>query len=116
MRKTDKKRDKQLRLALSHVCEISLKKITGFEWLTHLVDYDNVPKSLKVICIFDTNENRDIFLASQHKRELHELIQAAFDESGFKVKRGTEQIAYDTKENSQKEHKGKWALSNRITK
>ena len=39
MRKTDKKIDNNLRIVLTEVCEIALKEVTGFQWLTHLVDY-----------------------------------------------------------------------------
>jgi len=46
MRKTDKKRDNTLRLALTEVCDIALKDIAGFQWLTHCVNYSNFPQSL----------------------------------------------------------------------
>ncbi|HCC80946.1 MAG TPA: Fis family transcriptional regulator, partial [Methylophaga sp.] len=43
MRKTDKKIDNELRLKLTDVCEQGLKNIAGFQWLTHLVNYDDYP-------------------------------------------------------------------------
>jgi len=51
MRKTDKKLDNQLIKLLTEVCETALEDFSGFQWLTHIVDYSNFPKSLKVIPI-----------------------------------------------------------------
>lgn len=57
MRKTDKKMDNQIRKSLTRVCEHALNYIEGFQWLTHHVDYRRFPESLRVICVFDTNES-----------------------------------------------------------
>ncbi len=109
MRKTDKKIDNQLMLVLTDVCEISLKEINGFQWLTHFVDYSNFPKSLKVVCVFDTNENLSCFMSKDSKKELTSLIQVKLHEVDVKVKNVTDHILYDTEENCEKEHNGKWA-------
>lgn len=109
MRKTDRKIDNQLRFVLTEVCEIALKKITGFQWLTHLVDYSDFPKSLKVVCVFDTNENLSYFMSKDGVKELTSLIQVKLHEVDVKVKNMTDYILYDTEENCKKEHNGKWA-------
>ena len=110
MRKTDKKIDNQLRLVLTDVCEIALKEIHGFLWLTHLVNYSNFPKSLKVVCVFDTNENLFSFMSKDSKNELASLIQVKLDDVDVKVKNVSEHILYDTEENCEKEHNGKWSV------
>ena len=109
MRKSDKKVENQLRLALTDVCETSLKDFTGFQWLTHLVNYTNFPKSLKVICVFDTNDNLSSFIQSSGCRELSNLIQKTLFEIGINLKNITNHISYDTEENCEKNHNGKWA-------
>ena len=109
MRKTDKKIDNQLRLALTDVCEISLKEINGFQWLTHLANYSNFPKSLRIVCVFDTNENLSSFISKDNKIELISLIQVKLHDVDVKVKNVTDHILYDTEENCEKEHNGKWA-------
>ena len=43
MTKTDKKRDKAIREALTKACEIALQRNDGFQWLTHEVDYKRFP-------------------------------------------------------------------------
>jgi hypothetical protein len=57
MRKSDKKIDNRIRLSLTEVCEHALTHIQGFQWLTHHADYQRFPESLRVICVFDTNES-----------------------------------------------------------
>lgn len=109
MRKTDRKIDNQLRLVLTDVCEITLKEINGFQWLTHLVNYSNFPKSLKVVCVFDTNGNLSSFISKDGKKDLTSLIQAKLHEVDVIVKNVTDHIFYDTEENCEKEHNGKWA-------
>ena len=109
MRKIDKKIDNQLRLVLTDVCETALKEFDGFQWLTHLVNYSNFPKSLRVVCIFDTNEQLIAFAAHSGKKTLTALIQVKLNEIGVKFKNVTDHILYDTEENCAKSHNGNWA-------
>ena len=114
MRKTDKKIENQLRSVLTDVCETALKEIDGFQWLTHLVNYSNFPKSLKVVCIFDTNENLLTFMSKESEVELSSLIHKKLHEIGVKVKNMAGHIAYDTEENCEKEHNGTYIPYNFI--
>lgn len=82
MRKTDKKIDNHLRLVLTQVCEIALKDIDGFQWLTHRVNYANFPRSLKVVCVFDRRQHLASFLSSKSHADLSTLIQAKLSEIG----------------------------------
>ena len=109
MRKSDKKRENQLRIALTEVCESALKNFNGFQWLTHLVNHSNFPTSLKIICIFDTNDNLSSFIENNHCRELGCLIQKKLFEMDINLKSMTNHISYDTEENCEKNHKGIWA-------
>jgi len=109
MRKSDKKMDNQLRLVLTDVCETALKEVDGFQWLTHLVNYSSFPKSLKVVCVFDTNENLSLFMSKSSRNALASLIQKKLQEVGVNIKDMSGQIVYDTEENCALEHKGKWA-------
>ena len=110
MRKTDKKIDNQLRLVLTNVCETALKDISGFQWLTHLVNYTNFPASLIIVCVFDTNQNLAKFLAHASKSQLTSLIQVELLRVNVKLKNITEHVVYDTHENCDQEHDGNWAL------
>jgi hypothetical protein len=97
MRKSDKKTDNQLREVLSDVCETTLKGFTGFQWLTHLVNYSAFPKSLKVICVFDTKLNLNGFMTTSGCDEISTLIQKNLFDIGISIK--SNQISYDTEDN-----------------
>ncbi|MBL4942444.1 MAG: Fis family transcriptional regulator [Colwellia sp.] len=109
MRKTDKKIDNQLRIVLTDVCETALKEINGFQWLTHLVNYSNFPKSLKMVCVFGTNEQLAIFTSNSGKTSFTSLIEVKLDDIGIKFKNVADHILYDTEENCAKDHNGNWA-------
>ena len=108
MRKTDKKIDNHIRLVLTDVCEIALKDIQGFCWLTHLVNYSNFPNSLKVVCVFDTSDNLTCFMAVNANGKLNSLIQEKLLEAGIKLKDVAQHIVYDTEQNCAAEHQGRW--------
>jgi len=107
MRKIDKKIDKQICEVLTEVCEVALTKNSGFQWLTHLVNYSSFPRSLKVICIFDTNENLENFKTNNGHLEFNATIQKAL--AGIGISINNAQISYDTEENCDKANGGKWA-------
>lgn len=109
MRKSDKKMENNLRITLTEVCETALKNFNGFEWLTHVVNYSNFPASLKVICVFDTNDNLSRFMESNSCQELGFLIQKKFFELDINLKTITNHLSYDTEENCKKHNNGKWA-------
>lgn len=109
MRKTDKKIDNQIRVALTDVCETALKAIDGFQWLTHLVNYSSFPNSLRVVCVFDTNENLNNFLASDGKGYLHNLIKQNLSNIKIKFKSIDKHVTFDTEENCDSQNNGDWA-------
>ena len=109
MRKTDKKVDNQLRIALTEICDSALKEFSGFQWLTHLVNYAHFPKSLKVICVFDTNDNLKRCMATKSQHGLCTLIQKKLFEMGININSIAGHISYDTQEDCDKNNNGKWA-------
>lgn len=110
MRKTDKKTDNQIRLVLTDVCEIALKEIEGFEWLTHLVNYTNFPKSLKIICVFDTKDSLDIYIQSSRNKKLNALIETKLRDINIQFKDISKHITYDSEEACKNMHNGNWAV------
>jgi len=109
MRKSDKKIDNQLRQVLTGVCEIALKDIKGFQWLTHIVNFSNFPQSLKVVCVFDTNENLDSYVQSDNNQKLVSLIETEFISMGIKFKNISNHVSNDTEESCDKQNSGNWA-------
>lgn len=102
MRKTDKKIDNAIIEALTEVCESALKQYSGFLWLSHLVNYTNFPRSLQVICVFDSEEYLIQFNAHPNQRELRTLIKQRLSEIGVAI--NDKQVTFVTKDQCRKYH------------
>ncbi len=99
MKKSDKKIENKLRVALTKVCEEALYEVEGFQWLTHLVDYNNFPDSLSVICVFDTNKT---LLTAKYNNQTDTLMKLVFTEleaAGLKIRTIKNLVKFDTEEN-----------------
>lgn len=99
MRKSDKKIENQIRDVLTEVCEDTLKSYEGFLWVTHTVKYSSFPQSLKIICVFETDQDRENFLMEEDPLHVSATIQKAFDKVGVQLKNVDKHISYDTKKN-----------------
>ena len=115
MKKTHKKIDNALRQSLTNVCDEALEKVVGFKWLTHITDYDDFPRSLKVICIFDSNQNQTLAEA-QHKHDyMCDLINRALLKDNIKLPNVKGQVSFaseqrcDREERCDSQHAGNWA-------
>lgn len=97
MRKTDKKIENQIREVLTDVCEGSLKDYDGFLWVTHTVKYDSFPQSLNIVCVFETNQDREHFLMGEGQQHVATTIQKAFSKVGIQLKQVDKQISYEIK-------------------
>ncbi|MFT6917904.1 MAG: hypothetical protein ACJA2G_000516 [Cognaticolwellia sp.] len=108
MRKSDKKIDNQIIKSLTEVCQSALEEIDGFEWLTHTVNFDNFPDSLKVVCVFDSNKKLASYLTSSDSKRLALLIADSLADIGIKLNSVKNQIALDSEENCTLYHAGNW--------
>ncbi len=104
MKKTDKKIDNAIRGALTEVCDKALEEHDGFMWLTHRVDYQNIPASLSITCVFDTNEQ----LSNTHVDDLRVIIKNKLASIAIYINDSRQTVRFDTEENCTKEHKGNW--------
>ncbi len=110
MRKSDKKIENQIRDVLTDICEGTLKGYDGFLWVTHTVNFSSFPQSLKIVCVFDTNQGRTNFLEGSGQQQVASVIQSAFNQGGIKLKNMDKHLSFDTQENCDRDHQGKWNL------
>jgi len=108
MKKSDKKIENTLRLALTEVCEIALDEVAGFKWLTHLVNYSTFPSSLAVVCVFDTNHDLSNALAAHKDDDLYSLINDKLSAAGVQLKNVRQHVSFDTEEACDYDNGGKW--------
>mgnify|MGYP000013955694 CR=1 FL=1 len=108
MKKADKKIDNQICKSLTIACETAKEEVPGFQWLTHLVNYNKFPDSLSVICVFDTKvgleqarkQKKDQFIVGLIKRELEQI--------NIRFKDINRHVSFDTEKVAELSHNGKW--------
>ena len=108
MRKSDKKIDNQIIKVLTDVCQSALEDIDGFVWLTHSVNFDKFPQSLKITCVFDTNAQLADAIASGNDKGLVFSIAASLAAINIKLNNTKKQITLDSEENCTLQHQGNW--------
>lgn len=108
MRKTDKTLENTIVKVLTQVCEQSLKEINGFQWLTHLVNYKDFPRSLTIICVFDTQDRLANLSTSLMQKNLQGLIVEQLNASGIRLPNPLKQIKFDSEEACKNQHAGNW--------
>lgn len=108
MRKSDKKIDNQIIKVLTQVCESALEDIEGFEWLTHTVNFEKFPDSLKITCVFNSNVALANCLKSPSYKQLLTLIESSLAKIDILLKDAKKQILLDSEEKCTAQHGGNW--------
>ncbi len=108
MRKTDKKTEAQICQVLTEVCDIALQQVAGFEWLTHRVNYNSFPQSLRVVCVMTDDAARRQLLLSHEDQFLRQLIISKLATIGVRLPKAERQISFDSEEACQRDHAGRW--------
>ncbi|WP_394176911.1 Fis family transcriptional regulator [Thalassotalea litorea] len=104
MRKSDKKTDNIIRKVLTEACDIALEECSGFQWLTHTVNYDRFPGSLTVICVFATNEQ----ITQVDVEEIRNLIKEKLAGAGINLEQVHKQVRFDSEQSCEQQHDGNW--------
>ncbi len=108
MKKTDKKIDKQICQALTQACELAKQEVLGFQWLTHLVNYNQFPNSLSVICIFDTKAELEQVHQAGKDQLMISLIGRELEKINIRFKDISCHVSFDTEEACKSEYNGNW--------
>ncbi|XPF95436.1 Fis family transcriptional regulator [Colwellia sp. RE-S-Sl-9] len=99
MNKQDKKFEKELIKALTICCEEFKTMVSGFEWLTHTVNFSNIAQSIKIICVFkDSATLEDAKEKDELTHMTHSLI-ACLNNLGISIKKPAQHIRFDSEEN-----------------
>jgi len=95
MKKTDKKIDNQICKSLTIVCEIAKEEVPGFQWLTHLVNYNQFPDSLAVICVFDTKVGLEQARKQKKDQLMVGLIKSELEQINIRFKDINRHVSFD---------------------
>lgn len=109
MKKSDKKIENALRQGLTQVCDLALDHIEGFVWITHLVNFQSFPSSLRIVCVFDSEQSKAQALAAQSDTQLCQWIQDKLNKHGIQIKSIRQHVHFDSQEACDKSHSGNWA-------
>lgn len=114
MKKSDKTIENTLVKVLTQVCEESLKSIEGFQWLTHIscksgANYKDFPRSLTVICVFETQNQIAKLLDSPQHQDLINNIISRLSSAGIQLPNKQKHIKFDSEEACNLKHGGNWA-------
>ena len=108
MRKTDKRRENALRVALTDACEIASERFDGFKWLTHFVNDSNFPESLTVVCVFTTNAHLSKMLSTSQDSELRNIVSEQLSNIDIKLNDIERHVLFDCEENGADEKDSIW--------
>ena len=108
MKKSHKKMDNAVRIALIDVCEEALVEVTGFQWLTHFADYSSFPSSLSVVCVFDTDNDLACALNCLNDDYLRNLIKEKLNAANIEIRDIRQHVSFDTEEACKRQNGGKW--------
>lgn len=109
MKKTHKKRDNDIRKVLNQVCEDCLKEIDGFVWLTHMADFDQLARTLRVICVFATQNDLTEYARSLQSDVMQTRIIQSLQHINIVMAAPHTQIIMDSEEACSAQHNGNWA-------
>ncbi|WP_397457045.1 hypothetical protein [Pseudomonas versuta] len=100
--------ERRLVKALTIACEKAKDEIPGFVWLTHTVNYEAFPASLKVVWVFDTKDSKDFALADGEAHFMVELTDKALTDADVRVRNAATHVYYDSEEECQRACGGNW--------
>jgi hypothetical protein len=100
--------ERELVRALTRACETAKCEIPGFEWLTHRVDFNQFPASLRVTWVFDSDASMNAAIGSQDKHRMEALALAAFEDVGIAVANAAAHVQFDSQERCESIHGGNW--------
>lgn len=108
--------ERSLIKALTQACESAKSEFTGFCWLTHLVEYQRFPHSLRVIWIFDTQDDLDR-LSREELGRVCSLTARACAEAGVEIAEIERHVSFDSEQACRRVDSGNWgARLGRLTR
>ncbi|VXC71330.1 conserved hypothetical protein [Pseudomonas sp. 9AZ] len=100
--------ERTLAATLTDACEAAKAEIVGFEWLTHDVDYQRFPASLRVIWVFASQAEQDAAIAKGQERLMQELTAAALQAADIALENPAVQVRLDNEQQCLRVDGGNW--------
>lgn len=100
--------ERTLAATLTDACEAAKAEIVGFQWLTHDVDYQHFPASLRVIWVFASQAEQDAAIARGQDRLMQELTVAALQAAAIQLDTPAAHVHLDNEQQCLRVDGGNW--------
>ena len=100
--------ERTLAATLTDACEAGKAEIVGFQWLTHDVDYQRFPASLRVIWVFASQAEQDAAIAKGQERLMQALTAAALQAADIALENPAVQVRLDNEQQCLRVDGGNW--------
>ncbi|MDZ3991161.1 hypothetical protein [Pseudomonas sp. Teo4] len=100
--------ERELIACLTEACETAKAEIVGFSWLTHRLEPDAFPGSLRITWVFDRESDKAAALAGAHKARMLALTAQALEEAGIRLDHAAWHVRFDSEEACTHSHGGDW--------
>ncbi|WP_286913974.1 MULTISPECIES: hypothetical protein [unclassified Pseudomonas] len=101
--------ERELVACLTDACETAKAQIVGFTWLTHRLDPDQFPASLRITWVFEREADKAAALAGDAKACMLKLTAQALDEAGVQLDHPAWHVRFDSEEACARSHGGDWS-------
>ncbi|HCV41407.1 hypothetical protein N8H41_21280 [Pseudomonas vlassakiae] len=100
--------ERELVACLTDACESAKAEILGFSWLTHRLDPDDFPASLRISWVFEREADKTAALAGKAQARMLALTAQALDEAGVQLDHVAWHVRFDSEEACNRNHAGDW--------
>ncbi len=100
----------ELNANLGRACESARREIPGFQWVTHVMEYNEVATNIHVVWVFDSNRHLAEALRAGQEAYLNHLTETALEASGVAVGDIRQHVDFDSEEECARAHGGDWKL------
>ena len=100
--------ERTLAATLTDACEAGKAEIVGFEWLTHDVDYQRFPASLRVIWVFASQAEQDAAIAKGQEHLMQALTAAALQAAEIALDNPAAHVRLDNEQQCLRADGGNW--------
>ncbi len=100
--------ERTLAATLTEACESAKAEIIGFQWLTHDVDFQRFPASLRVIWVFASQAEQDAAIAKGQERLMQELTATALQAAGIALDAPAAHVHLDNEQQCLRVDGGNW--------
>ncbi|PRN03253.1 hypothetical protein A0O30_18410 [Pseudomonas sp. LLC-1] len=100
--------ERELVACLTEACETAKAEIVGFSWLTHRLDPEDFPGSLRVTWVFEQEAEKAAAVAGEAKARMLTLTRLALEQAGIQLDHPAWHVRFDSEEACKQSHAGDW--------